>query len=229
MDFGPADVSGQGASNILLTSVHITTSYSVLQVFLYTIEIEVIFMDKLPTPNHVIDIDLPKVAKSGLYFTIIPLVSLLVVHFILEQGIYFRLTFFTILWLLSGYIVLIILHEFFHLFGFRVFANVPWKSMKVGVNLKLGIAYATTDKLMTNRAIRKALLLPFWMTGILPAIIGLYIGSGILIVLSALLIGGAAGDFAMYKQLKELPDDWLIKDDPQLPRLYAFSPEQINP
>ena len=41
--------------------------------------------------------------------------------------------------------------------------------MIVGVNFKLGIAYATTDKLMTNRAIRKALLLPFWMTGILPA------------------------------------------------------------
>ena len=100
--------------------------------------------------------------------------------------------------------------------------------MKVGVNLKLGIAYATTDKLMTNRAIRKALLLPFWLSGILPAIIGLYIGSGVLIVLAALLIGGAAGDFAMYKQLKQLPDDWLIKDDPALPRLYVFSPERIE-
>ena len=52
--------------------------------------------------------------------------------------------------------------------------------MIVGVNLKMGIAYATTDQLMTNRAIRKALLLPFWMTGIVPAIIGLYIGSGLL-------------------------------------------------
>ena len=45
--------------------------------------------------------------------------------------------------------------------------------MIVGVNLKLGVAYATTDKLMTNRAIRKALLLPFWTTGIVPALIGL--------------------------------------------------------
>ena len=100
--------------------------------------------------------------------------------------------------------------------------------MKVGVNLKLGIAYATTDKLMTNRAIRKALLLPFWMTGIVPALIGLYIGSGVLIVLSALLIGGAVGDFAMYKELKKLPDDWLIKDDPQLPRLYVYSTKVIK-
>ncbi len=100
--------------------------------------------------------------------------------------------------------------------------------MKVGVNLKLGIAYATTDKPMTNRAIRKALLLPFWLTGILPAIIGLYIGSGVLIILSALLIGGAVGDFAMYKELKKLPDDWLIKDDPELPRLYVYAPGRID-
>ena len=53
-------------------------------------------------------------------------------------------------------------------------------------------------------------------------------GSGVLVVLSALLIGGAVGDFAMYNQLKKLPDDWLIKDDPELPRLYVYSPERIN-
>jgi len=90
----------------------------------------------------------------------------------------------------------------------------------------MGIAYATTDQLMTNRAIRKALLLPFWTTGILPAFIGLYIGSGLLVSLSALLIGGAAGDFAMYKELKELPDDWVVKDDPELPKLYVYSPDK---
>jgi len=188
----------------------------------------VIIIDKLPAPDKVIEIDLPTVAKSGLYFTLLPLAILLAIHFILEDGLYFNLTFFTLLWLFGGYILLIVLHEFFHLFGFRVFANVPWKRMKVGINIKLGIAYATTDKLMTNRSIRKALLLPFWLTGILPAIIGLYIGSGVLIVLSALLIGGAAGDFAMYKQLKKLPDNWLIKDDPELPKLYVYAPEQVN-
>ena len=123
---------------------------------------------------------------------------------------------------------LIVLHEFFHLLGFRLFAHVPWKRMVVGVNLKLGIAYATTDQLMSNAAIRKALLLPFWMTGIVPALVGLHFGSGVVIVLSALLIGGAVGDFAMYKELKKLPDDWLIKDDPKLPRLYVYQPDRMK-
>lgn len=185
-------------------------------------------MHELPTPNQVIEIDLPTVAKQSIYFTILSLVVLLPLHFILKGGIYFTFTLSVSLLLFGGYILLVILHEFFHLFGFRLFANVPWRRMKVGVDLKLGIAYATTDKLMTNRAIRKAILLPFWLTGILPAIIGLYIDSGILIVLSSCLIGGAAGDFAMYKELKKLPDDWLIKDDPQLPRLYVFNPTAIH-
>lgn len=185
-------------------------------------------MDKLPTPDQVIEIDLQAVAKEGIYFSILPLLILLPIHFFLKGGLYFSFSLTSGLLLVGGYILLIVLHEFFHLFGFRVFANVPWKRMKVGVDLKLGIAYATTDKLMTNRAIRKALLLPFWMTGILPAIIGLYMGSGILIILAASLIGGAAGDFAMYKALKKLPNDWLIKDDPQLPRLYVFNPISIH-
>lgn len=184
-------------------------------------------MNGLPEPDKIVDVDLSTIAKKGVILTAIPLVILLLIHFIIE-GFYFHLTGYTFLFFIGGYVVLIVVHEFFHLLGFRIFANVPWKRMKVGIDLKAGIAYATTDKLMTNRAIRKALLLPFWLTGILPALIGLYMGSGVLVVLSALLIGGAVGDFAMYNQLKKLPDDWLIKDDPELPRLYVYSPERIT-
>ncbi|MFD1928362.1 DUF3267 domain-containing protein [Sporosarcina siberiensis] len=185
-------------------------------------------MSGFPEPDEVIEIDLPKVAKHGLYITAFSLVLLLAIHFILEKAIYFFTDIISILLLIVGYVLLIVLHEFFHLLGFRVFAHVPWKRMVVGVNLKLGIAYATTDKLMTNKAIRKALLLPFWMTGIIPAIIGLYQGELVLIILAALLIGGAAGDFEMYRKLKRLPNDWLIKDDPKLPKLYVFAPERIE-
>ena len=42
------------------------------------------------------------------------------------------------------------------------FLGIAWI---IGVNLKMGIAYATTDIPLTNRAMKKALLLPFWMTG----------------------------------------------------------------
>lgn len=175
-------------------------------------------------PDKIIEIDLPRVAKTGLWITVLTLIGLLIVKGFIDGGLSYSITIWSFLLVIVGYVVLIVLHELFHLLGFRVFGKVPWKSMVVGMNLKLGIAYATTDQLMTNRAIQKALLLPFWTTGVVPALIGLATGNGIWLTLAAFLIGGAAGDFAMYKELRKLPEDWLVKDDPQQPKLYLFAP-----
>ena len=127
-------------------------------------------MGDFTEPDKIIEIDLPKVAKSGLWISFLTLIGLLLVKGLLTGDFLFNLLFGMFCFLLVGYIVLIVLHELFHLLGFRVFGKVPWRSMVVGVNLKLGIAYATTDKPMTNRAIQKALLLPFWTTGVVPAL-----------------------------------------------------------
>lgn len=185
-------------------------------------------MKSFPKPNQVIELDLQKVAKQSIYLTLLSLLGLLAILFYVEGAVFFKVSGIGILVLSIGYILLVILHEFFHLLGFRIFANVPWNRMKVGVDFKKGIAYATTDQLMTNRAIRPAILLPFWMTGLLPAVIGLFMQSGLLIVLAAPLIGGAVGDFAMYRALKRLPDDWLVSDDPKLPRLHVFDPKSFQ-
>lgn len=185
-------------------------------------------MTELHEPNKVIDIDLQAVAKRSLLITVLSLVVLLALKMVIVKEFSFTITWWSVAFFIIGYVVLIVLHELFHLLGFRIFAGVPWKRMIIGVNLKLGIAYATTDLPMTNRAIRKALLLPFWTTGIVPALIGLSIGNGLVVGLAALLIGGAAGDFAMYKELRKLPDDWLVKDDPELPRLYVYAPDKLD-
>ncbi|GKV57701.1 diaminopimelate epimerase [Sporosarcina sp. NCCP-2222] len=185
-------------------------------------------MNELPAPDHVIDIDLPKVTKSGILWTIGSFILLIAILVVVKGEFSFTFSLWGLLLFIIGYVALIVLHEAFHLLGFRIFGGVPWKRMVVGVNLKLGIAYATTDKPMTNSAIRKALLLPFWTTGIVPGLIGLYLDSGILVGLAAFLIGGAAGDFAMYKELRKLPDDWLVKDDPERPKLYLYQPGRIS-
>lgn len=174
----------------------------------------------------IIELDLQKIAKKSLWLTVIPLLGLIVLRFVLNGGaVSYSFTLLSVLYTVLGYIALIVLHEFFHLLGFRLFCGVPWRNMKYGVNLKMGVAYATADQLMTNKGIRKALLLPFWTTGVLPALLGLYLDNGVLITLGALLIGGAAGDFAMHKELKKFPDDALVKDDPELPKLYVYPQE----
>lgn len=129
-----------------------------------------------------------------------------------------------ILLLCAVYVILIVLHELFHLVGFVVYGNVPIKSLKYGLNLELGIAYATTSTPLENRAMKKALLLPFWLTGVVPTIFGFYTDNYIWIFAGALLIAGAVGDFAMYKALQKFPKDALVQDDPKEPTLYVYPP-----
>lgn len=177
--------------------------------------------------NEIISLNLQTVMRQSLYITIGSLIILFCLKWLLHTPTFsFSWSSITtqILLLSIGYILLIILHEFFHLLGFNLFAKVPWKSMKVGADLKQGIAYATTTTHMPNHAVKKALLLPFWTTGVLPGIIGILIDHNNLLILSALLIGGAAGDFSMYRQLQQYPNHWMIEDHPTLPQMSIYHP-----
>ncbi|WP_342599593.1 DUF3267 domain-containing protein [Psychrobacillus sp. FSL H8-0483] len=170
----------------------------------------------------VIEIDLKKVAWSSLIMTFSFSIIGMIIYISLYGSFQITFSFVDLLLLFFGYVLLIILHECFHLVGFWFFGKVPWSSMNYGVNLKMGIAYATTSIPLPNRAMKKALLLPFWTTGVLPVIIGYSIQSPMLVLLGAWLIAGAAGDFAMYKDLRKYPPNILIKDDPVKPKLYVM-------
>ena len=177
---------------------------------------------------HVIELDIKKLMMDSIVIT-----SGLSILFIAIQYICLKDFAFSFWNMISGfilfillYIVLIILHEVFHLIGFMVFGGVPYKSLKYGINLELGIAYATTDQLLPNHAMKKALLLPFWTTGIVPTVAGFYVNSTVLLLAGAFLIAGAVGDFAMYKELRKYPKNALIQDDPQLPKLYVYAPQK---
>ncbi|WP_192797412.1 DUF3267 domain-containing protein [Psychrobacillus glaciei] len=170
----------------------------------------------------IIEIDLKKVAWSSLLMTVLLSILGLLFYAWLYDGFAITFSFVDFLLFFIGYVLLIVLHEAFHLIGFWLFGKVPWNSMDYGLNLKLGIAYATTNLPLPNKAMKKALLLPFWMTGVIPMLLGYFIELPSLILLGAWLIAGAAGDFAMYKELRKYPADVLIKDDPVMPKLYVM-------
>lgn len=175
----------------------------------------------------VIELDIKKLMVDNLVLTVG-----LVILFVAIQYICFKDFEFSFWHMITGillffilYIVLIVLHEAFHLIGFMMFGGVPFKSLKYGINLELGVAYATTDETLPNYAMKKALLLPFWTTGVFPTLVGFYLNSTVLVVVGACLIAGAVGDFAMYKELRNYPKDALVRDDPNLPKLYVYSKE----
>lgn len=174
----------------------------------------------------IIDINLKRVAWESIGLTVgLSIIGLILFPWLTSiTEITFSL--WNFLWFFIGYVVLIVLHECFHLIGFWLFGKAPWSSMDFGVNLKMGVAYATTTIPIQNSAMKKALLLPFWVTGVMPMIMGFWMGSLMLVLLGAWLIAGAAGDFTMYKELRKYPNDLLIKDDPVKPRLYVLKKDQ---
>lgn len=169
-----------------------------------------------------ISIDLQKVAKKSVFYTLFALVFLLLVDSIIHQEFLLSISFVGVILTVFGYLLLILAHELTHLIGFKCFGQVSFRKMKIGVDFKKGVAYATMPEPITNSAMQKSLLFPLWLTGILPGLIGIYLHSGVLLLLSALLIGGAAGDLAMYKELRRFPKEQLILDDPHEPQLHVL-------
>lgn len=171
---------------------------------------------------QIIEIDMKKMAKANLWATLWLTILFIIMNSLIHQRFSLSISFWTFMFFIIGYFALIALHEIFHLIGFVLFGKVKLKNLDYGLNLKLGVAYATTTKPLENHVMRKALLLPFWTTGVLPSIIGFTLDSYLLVILGAFLIAGAVGDFYMYKELKKFPNNSLVKDDPDLPKLYVY-------
>ena len=175
--------------------------------------------DKQPI---VIELNMQKVTRDNIILTIVLVISMIALNALIHQRFIFDFSLIDYLYLFTAYILLIILHEAFHLIGFMIFGRVSYKELDYGVNLKLGVAYATTTRPLTNAAMKKALLLPFWTTGVLPTGIGFALDNFLIVIVGALLMAGAIGDFYMYKELRKYSNDAIVKDDPKEPKLYVY-------
>lgn len=240
MDLGPADFSGQGASNSKYYSHHcIVAQTIVLRNYhfpfrvRYTLIKDALVSHKTPErsermeADRIIELNMEEIAPKMLWINVLLLVLFAAAFHFFVQPFSFRPSWSGILYFFVGYAVLIVLHELFHLIGFVIFGKVAISSLKYGVNLKLGIAYATTNMPVRNKSMKKALLLPFWTTAVLPTIAGFWLDSQVLVLLGAMLAAGALGDFWMYRELLKEPNDAWVIDDDELPRLYIY--EQYPP
>lgn len=174
------------------------------------------------TPSHIIELKMDEIAPKALWFNAILLAAFAAAYHFFNEPLVFHFSLSGILFFLIGYVVLIVVHEVFHLIGFVLFGKVPVSSLNYGVSLKMGIAYATTSRPVQNHAMRKVMLLPFWTTAFFPTVLGFWFDSQVLVLLGAMLTAGAFGDFVMYRELrKEKNTAWII-DDPSLPRLHVY-------
>ncbi|WP_088006239.1 DUF3267 domain-containing protein [Indiicoccus explosivorum] len=173
-------------------------------------------------PARVISLNIEKLMRTGMWWNAGLLVLFAFLYHFFTEPLTFNFSWSGIGLFIVGYVLLIVLHELFHLIGFVVFGRVPLSSLAYGLNLKMGVAYATTERPLRIGAMRKALLLPFWMTGVLPGIIGFTLPNQVLVLLSAILIAGAIGDFSMYRGLRNVKTSAWVMDDKTEPKLYVY-------
>ena len=122
---------------------------------------------------------------------------------------------FEILWkFYLGYLIGIILHEGLHAFGFIVFGKVKMSDIKFGFIWKYITPYAHCKVSMKVKSYRIALLLPVILTGIIPLILALSIGNGLLLSISVFLIAGGVGDWIVFRKIYTFPADAQLEDHP---------------
>jgi len=154
--------------------------------------------------------------------TLVLAIGFILLHVLLHDEFEITITLSGFFIFLIGFIVLIILHELFHLIGYRIYGKLNWDEMKWGFNVKMMVAYAHAKKEIPVRAMKKTLLLPFIPTGILPAFIGIIFDLPAVTLLGSILMAGCIGDFMLYYKLKPFSNDAFVKDHPSKPQFTIY-------
>ncbi|WP_243292322.1 DUF3267 domain-containing protein [Bacillus sp. FJAT-47783] len=172
--------------------------------------------------ESVVNVSIVKVNIIGTIFSIIIMALSMFLHVAINGDLLFTITFSGFILFLIGFIGFVVLHEFIHLLGFKMFGGVQWDEMKCGFNAKLLVAYAHTKKAIPVPAMKKSLLLPFIPTGVLPLLVGLSFNLPAVTLLSSILISGCIGDFMLYHKIRSFPNDATVIDHPTKPQFTVF-------
>ncbi len=105
-------------------------------------------------------------------------------------------------------------HEGLHALAMTLVAGVPWRTIRFGMRWRDGIAYVHSPVPMTVRAYRVVLAVPGVVLGLLPALLGLALGNGWLVLYGYVMLASALGDAVMLRLLAPLDGDTLVRDHP---------------
>lgn len=115
---------------------------------------------------------------------------------------------------LLGFVLLMVAHELVHAVGWAFFGRLPLRAIRFGVDRKTLSPYAHVPLPMPARAYRIGAALPLFITGVVPWLLALLTGSGVLAALGALLISGAAGDLFVLWIIRDVPANARVIDHP---------------
>ena len=112
------------------------------------------------------------------------------------------------------FVLSIVVHELLHAVGYVWVGGVPRTAVKFGFSWRGLAPYAHCHEPMTARAYRTAVMLPGLILGLLPAVLGLIIGSFGLTIFGAIMVMAAGGDLAVLLAIRDVPPTAIVRDHP---------------
>lgn len=126
---------------------------------------------------------------------------------------------------LAAFVVGIVVHELIHGLTWACYAKSGWKSISFGVIWKMLTPYCHCDEPLPIPGYKMGAMMPCIVLGIIPAIVGLCIGSLLLLAWGILFIGAAAGDIWMTWLLTKENPKSLVLDHPSEAGFYIIEDE----
>ncbi len=131
----------------------------------------------------------------------------------------------TALWFLIAFVVGIVVHELIHGATWALYAEGGWKSISFGVMWKALAPYCHCDVPLNKRAYMMGALMPLVVLGVVPGIVGIAIGSLLLVIWGIIFISAAAGDIWMAWLVSKESSDSLFMDHPSEAGFYVIEKE----
>lgn len=101
------------------------------------------------------------------------------------------------------FIALIIVHEFLHAFFYSIYCKNGFKSIKIGVEIKSGVVYAACKEIIPTNKFIIGLIMPGIITGVMPVMVSIFIGSGGLFLFGLMLTSMSIGAMYILSQVYE--------------------------
>lgn len=125
----------------------------------------------------------------------------------------------------GGILILTAVHELIHGVTWAAYAKNHFRDIEFGFMVNAMAPYCTCSAPMQKQPYITGALMPLIILGIIPSIIGILIGSGLLLAAGLFMIDGAAGDILIVNQLlkhKASSSDVLYLDHPTEAGLVVF-------
>lgn len=129
-------------------------------------------------------------------------------------------------WMIPAIIILTVAHELLHAVGWHYAGGVPWSSIRFGFFWKALSPYAHCEEPMNIQPYRFAGLLPGVVTGLVPWLLAILLGSMPLVVVGSILIAGAIGDIYVLWTLRNFPQTVQVQDHPSQIGCVVHLPEE---